>query len=76
MTPERLETEPVVWSHEEIAFLMRSVTRALEKTTEAESEMSRRVYDKLSDQFVRTMPPEQLRAVARALDGFNGDWSR
>lgn len=60
------------FDHDEISFLMRSVTRSLERQRPVERETSQGVYDKLSKAFVETMDPEELKAVASALDKASG----
>lgn len=64
------------FTHEETGFLMRSVLRSMEKQRHDEQELSKRVYDKLSAGFVKSMDPAELRAVGLALEGFNGEYSR
>lgn len=61
------------FTHDEISFLMRSITRSMETQRPAEREMSQRVYDKLSKAFVETLDPAELEAVARALDKAIGE---
>lgn len=64
------------FTHEEIGFLMRSVTRSMDQQRPTELETSQRVYDKLAKGFTETMDPEELKAVARALDRATGEYSR
>lgn len=64
------------FTHEEISFLMRSITRSMNHQTERERVVSQKVYDKLSAAFVETMDPEERRAVARAMDHACGDFER
>lgn len=61
------------FTHDEISFLMRSITRSMEMQRPAERDTSQRVYGKLSKAFTETLDPAELEAVARALDKAIGE---
>lgn len=55
-------------THSEVAALMRSLLRSLEKTPERERKDHEALYQKLNAEFVRTLPKRLVRAVSRAMD--------
>lgn len=63
-------------SRDEVSFLMRSLLRSLEHTPGKERGAHRRLYDKLGAEFFRLTPRKKVEALVRALDGFNGEYSR
>lgn len=63
-------------SRDDVAFLMRSLLRSMEKTPGREMDAHSKLYGRLSEEFFRLTPQHKLKALVRALDGFNGEYSR
>lgn len=63
-------------TREEIGFVMRCFLRSIENTPPSERLEHKRIYDRFSEELVNTMEPKERKALTRAIDMFNGEYSR
>ena len=56
------------FTRREVSVLMRSLLRSLEGTPERERAEHKAIYDRLSAESVRLLPPGLMKRVGRAMD--------